>query len=106
MADLAASDVTITINSRKIYGDRRNVDVTIAFGDGSLNLPTTGVPLPAIAKFGMIKVLDYVHMHQPNDAAGHNWYVDTEDSVINIQGKVAGTGAPAAVSIRGVAVGW
>jgi hypothetical protein len=106
MADLAASDVTVTINSRKIHGSRRYVDVTIAFGDGALELPTTGVPTPAIAKFGMIKKLDYINLYQPTDAAGHTWYVDVPNSVIKILGKVKTKGTVAAVSIRGECVGW
>jgi len=106
MADLAASDVTVTINKRKIHGDRRYIDVTIAFGDGALNLPTSGVPLPAIAKFGLVKVLDFINLYQPVDAAGHTWFVDAPNSVIRIQGKVSVSGAPAAVSIRGEVVGW
>lgn len=106
MANLTASDVTVTINSRKIHGDRRYVDVTIAFGDGALNLLTTGVPMPSDASFGMIKKLDYINLYQPTDAAGHTWYVDVENSVIKILGKVSVTGAPAAVSIRGEVVGW
>lgn len=106
MADLAASDVTVTINDRKIHGSQRNVDVTIAFGNGTLEYPTTGVPLPAIGSFGMTKKLDYVNLYQPTDSAGHNWYIDITNSVIKILGKVSVKGAPAAVSIRGVAIGW
>ncbi len=106
MANLAASDVTVTINKRKIHGDRRYVDVTIAFGDGILNLLTTGVPLPAIANFGLIKKLDYINLYQPTDSAGHTWYVDVANSVIKIMGKVKASGTVAAVSIRGEVVGW
>lgn len=106
MADLAASDVTVTINARKIHGDRRYVDVTIAFGDGALELPTTGVPLPALSAFGLIKKLDYINLYQPSDSAGHNWVVDPANSVIKIMGKVSVKGTVAAVSIRGEAVGW
>ena len=106
MADLAASDVTVTINSRKIHGDRRYIDVTIAFGDGALNLPTTGVPLPAIANFGLVKKLDYINLYQNVDAAGHTWFVDAPNEVIRIQGKVSTKGTVAAVSIRGEVVGW
>ncbi|MHC4184109.1 MAG: hypothetical protein ACYSR0_12250 [Planctomycetota bacterium] len=106
MADLAASDVTVTINSRKIHGDRRYIDVTIAFGDGVLELPTTGVPLPGIANFGMIKKLDFINLYQPTDAAGHTWYVDAPNEVIELLAKVKTKGTVAAVSIRGEAVGW
>ena len=106
MADLEASSVTVTINKRKIHGDRRYIDVTITFGDGALDLPTTGVPMPVIAEFGLVKALDYINLYQPVDAAGHTWYVDSENSVIKILGKVSVTGAPTAVSIRGEVVGW
>ncbi len=106
MADLAPSDVTVTINSSKVRNDRRYVDVPIAFGDGALELPTTGVPLPSIANFGLTKKLDYVNLYQSADAAGFAWYIDVENSVIKILGKVSIKGAPAAVSIRGECVGW
>ncbi len=106
MADLAASDVTITVNSRRIVNGKRHNDVTIAFGDGALELPTTGVPTPAIGKWAMERVLDYVSLYQNVDAAGHKWYVDTANDVIKIEGKVSVKGAPAAVSIRGIAVGY
>lgn len=106
MTDLAASDITVTINSRKIRGSQREVDVTIAFGDGALEIPTTGVPLPAISKFGMVKELRYVYLYQPTDAAGRTWYVDTEDSVITIAGKISVKGTVAALTVRGVAIGW
>ncbi len=106
MADLAASDVTITINSLKVHNDRRYANVTIAFGDGALELPTSGVPLPAIANFGFIKKLDYVNLYQSVDSAGFAWYIDVENSVIKILGAISVKGAVAAVSIRGEAVGW
>jgi hypothetical protein len=106
MADLAASDVTVTINDRRIEGDRRYNDVTIAFGDGALELPTTGVPLPSISSFGMERFLDSINLYQPADSAGYTWFVDTANSVIKISGKVSVKGAPAAVSIRGVARGY
>ncbi len=106
MADLAASDVTITINTRKIHGDQRQCDVTIAFGDGALELPTSGVPIPGINSWGMTKKLDYVNLYQPVDSAGFTWTVDTANSVIKIQGKVSVKGAIAAVSVRGMAIGW
>lgn len=106
MAALTASDVTVTINSRKIHGDRRYNDVTITFGDGSATVPTTGVPTPAIANFGMVKKLDYINLYQPTDSNGVTWYVDVPNSVIKVLGKVSVTGAVSAVSIRGEAVGW
>lgn len=106
MADLEASSVTVVINKRKIHGDRRYCDVTITFGNGTLELPTTGVPMPSDASFGMIKKIDYINLYQPTDAAGHTWYVDVPNDVIKILGKVSIKGAPAAVSIRGEAVGW
>jgi opacity protein-like surface antigen len=106
MADLAASDVTITVNSREIHGDQRQCDVTIAFGDGAKTYPTTGVPIPGLNSWGMVKELKYVNMYQPTDSAGFNWYVDTTNSVLKVRGKISVTGTIAAVSIRGMAIGW
>lgn len=57
MANLAATDVTVTLPSR----DRdighgplmKNITIaTVTFGDGSLTYPAGGVPMPAIGDFG------------------------------------------------------
>ena len=58
MAALASSDVTVTITQRWREGKKRKTRGTLAFGDGSKTYPTAGVPLPAIASFGMQRQLD------------------------------------------------
>lgn len=57
MAAFAAADVTVAITDQYISGGRRHVTGTIAFGDGALTYATGGVPLPAIAAFGMPRSL-------------------------------------------------
>ena len=57
MAAFAASDVTVAITDQSIAGGRRHVIGTLTFGDGALTYPTGGIPLPAIASFGMPRSL-------------------------------------------------
>jgi hypothetical protein len=67
MAAFAASDVTVTITDRWIAGGKVNVVGTIAFGDGALTYPTAGIPLPAIAKFGMPRRLQVLNVYGVNE---------------------------------------
>jgi hypothetical protein len=60
MADIAASDVTYTLlNSRKINGSpsRKLNRVRLAFGDGALTYPASGIPL-TIGKLGCPSVVE------------------------------------------------
>jgi hypothetical protein len=57
MADLAATDVTVTISNRdkNIFGPppaKKAVIAQLEFGDGSKLYPSGGVPLPAKEQFG------------------------------------------------------
>jgi hypothetical protein len=69
MANLAASDVTITLNTRDrhVLGGLRLSQGSLAFGDGSATYPNGGVPMPAIGSFGMNKE---VSMFDIVDASG------------------------------------
>lgn len=83
MADIASSDVTITIQKSRIAkgspgGVQRNV-VKIAFGDGALTYPTGGVPMPTFPKFGMRRELEYLILIDSNDASGIIWKWDYEN---------------------------
>ena len=69
MTDLAATDVTITINpsDKHILGKLRMNKGTMAFGDGALTYPWGGISMPAIGQFGMNKE---VSMLEIVDASG------------------------------------
>jgi hypothetical protein len=46
MADLAASNVTVTLLNQRKLSDSRNLNrVRLAFGDGALTVPANGIPL-------------------------------------------------------------
>lgn len=118
MAALAASDVTVSISSRRISGRRKIVTGTIAFGDGALTYPTAGVPLPALADFGFKRQMDSFDVVGVNER--------TTDYVVKFgpanrtllmyeeEGTAAGgpllecdtSEAPAARTYTFVAVGW
>ena len=57
MAAFIASDVTVAVVDRKVIGTKHMVVGTMAFGGGP-TYPTGGIPLPAIASFGMIRNID------------------------------------------------
>lgn len=80
MADLASSNVTITIQKNRIIkgspgSQQRNV-VKIAFGDGSLTYPSGGVPLPAASSFGMRRELEFITLIDGGSAVGILWKYD------------------------------
>ena len=66
MTALASTDVTVVVTERWIEGPKRHSRGTIAFGNGSLTYPTTGVPLPAIGVFGMPTALEILEIFGVN----------------------------------------
>jgi hypothetical protein len=69
MADLTASDVSITLDPRDRYilGKLKMSQGSLDFGDGALTYPYGGVPMPAVGYFGMNK---QVSMFDIVDASG------------------------------------
>lgn len=58
MADLAAGDVTYTIqNMRTLGNSRKSVRASLAFGDGALTVPANGIPISK-AKLGCPNVIE------------------------------------------------
>ena len=85
MAYIAASDVTVTLNSRDIerLGLGKMVSFpTMAFGDESLTYPAAGIPMPAIGHFGMKKVITRVFIEQP--ANGFVYHFDRTNHKLRI----------------------
>ena len=85
MADLTASNVTVTLNSRDIerLGLGKMVSFpTMAFGDGALTYPAAGIPMPAIGHFGMKKVITRVFIEQP--ANGFVYHFDRTNHKLRI----------------------
>jgi hypothetical protein len=118
MADIASTDVTVTIIKNQLVrgspgAERRNL-VKLVFGDGSLTY-NVGVPLPAPAKFGMAKSVDYLH---PVDSASGStmvWKYDYANNKLRSYGVIATTAAMAesltnatipATTLYMEAIGW
>jgi hypothetical protein len=62
MADLTASNVTVTLGQRNIEhrpGMLRRVFPDLTFGNGALTYPAGGIPLPAKEQFGFLKQIVY-----------------------------------------------
>lgn len=81
MADLEATDVTITVQTGtpwnpRIEGHKRKVLVSIAFGDGAKTYPAGGVPLPTYSSWGLVRNLEYLTLIDPDDASGIVWKHD------------------------------
>lgn len=92
MADLAATDVTVTIEERRIESRKRIHRVKIVFGDGALTYPAGGVPMPAKEKFGMLRNLDYLILIDSDDANGITWKYDKDNNKLRayVQGALVG----------------
>ena len=95
MGDMAATDVTVTLNFMDRTFRRKRHEVTIAFGDGSLTYPTNGVPLPAKrTAFQMHAEVDRIDL-PPVTSGGYFLMYDKTYYTLRIF-KCAGTAAPAA----------
>jgi hypothetical protein len=99
MADIAASDVAVTIEKRSIEGKNRRNRVKLVFGDDALTYPAGGVPLPAYSKFGMKVRLDFLTIFDQDDSKGHFWKYDKTNNKLRcyVQGVV--NGAAGAVTL-------
>jgi hypothetical protein len=122
MADIAASDVTITVQKRLKAGKRRRNRCKIAFGNGALTYPAGGVPLPAARSFGLnANVLEYLVITDGDDGTGLIWKYDQENKKLRVYyqeptnataGRVAlleGSGGATAIPATALyveAIGW
>lgn len=99
MADIAAANVTVTVNERQIVSKKRRNRVTIAFGDGVLTYPAGGVPMPAFGSFGMKRNLDYLTVFDEDDSKGVVYKYDRDNNKIRayVQGYAHGTGGAVTV---------
>jgi hypothetical protein len=96
MADLAAVNVTVTLTpqDQDFLGMGKRISFpTIAFGNGALNYPALGVPLPAMGAFGMKKEIKRVFIEgQPGD--GFVYKYDRTNHTMRIYQVGADPGAP------------
>jgi hypothetical protein len=119
MVALLSSDVTVTVNERRIYGTgkKRRNRVTLTYGDGAKTYPTGGVPMPAFGSFGLIRQMDYLVVVDQSSADGFVYKYDVTNNKLKIFVEQAvGTNtplaeasaalAPAATTVICEAVGW
>lgn len=107
MTDLVSTDVTITIERRSIEGKTRRNRVKIAFGDGSLTYPASGVPMPGFATFGMKRNLDFLTIFDENDASGIVWKYDKDNNKLrawHVLSAAAGVSGAASATVTGNAL--
>lgn len=115
MADLASTDVTVTLaagapHNPRIENGKKKCLVSIAFGDSTLTYPSGGVPMPAYTSFGMVRNLEtLVSIDQGSDNAFTVKYDHANQKVRLFEGGnelVAATDAPPAMTIVAEASGW
>ena len=97
MADLASTDVTITVVQARRTERARQNRVKIEFGDGALTYPTGGVPLPDFGNFGLKKSLEYLILFDENDATGIVWKYDYDNK--KLRGYIQGVTVSAAGAV-------
>jgi hypothetical protein len=94
VADIAASDVTITVEKKSIEGKQKRNRVKIAFGNGALTYPAGGIPMPAFGKFGMKRDLAFLTVFDEDNGTGLHWKYDKVNKKLRcyVQGYAHGTG--------------
>lgn len=90
MADIAATDVTVTINNQRRVNGRSYFNVTLVFGNSTLTYPAGGVPITR-AKLGCPNIIESLTVYDKG-TSGYNWSYDTTNQ------KLVGFYAPAVSS--------
>ena len=98
MADIAAANVTVTVEDQNIVLGKRRNRVKIVFGDGALTYPSGGVPMPGFASFGMVRNLDYLTVFDDDDASGLLFKYDRENNKLRIYWPTGGANNPSAAA--------
>lgn len=84
MADLAASDITVTFLNQRRHNGRSYFNVKLAFGDGALTYPAGGVPI-TIGKLGCPNVIESLSVYD-KATSGYAWsYDQTNKKLVAIQ---------------------
>lgn len=119
MADIAATDVTYVLLNKEVNeSGMREMNMTIAFGDGALTYPAGGIPLTA-AKLGCPSEIRKLDLFSPASGNGFVYKYDQANAKIRIyQGDndavadsalielVAATATPAATTLYANIIGW
>lgn len=119
MADIAAGDVTYTlVKQRKEDSGNKVINLTVAFGNGTLTYPSGGIPLTA-AKMGCPNQIISCMLNSPASSNGFVYKYDLTNNKLRIyQGDndnaadaalielVAATATPAAATLALQVTGW
>ncbi len=118
MADIASSDVTYTlVKQRKEDSSNKVINLTVAFGNGTLTYPSGGIPLDK-AKMGCASAIINVNLCSPASSNGFVYKYDLTNNKIRIyQGdndnaadapliELLGAATPAAATLALEVVGW
>ena len=109
MADIAATDVTYTINKKQRIGKKHFVQATLTFGDGVLTYKTGGIPLTT-ASFGLYRDIDDLHVTESNANALLYEYDKSANTLrVFTEARVEQTGGATAVAATTLEVavwGW
>ena len=109
MADLAATDVTVTLSTTVLpvwypMGRQKQIAVSLSFGNGALKYPVGGIPMPAIGFFGMVRNLAGLLLQGPvglqaaYDATNNKLLLYSHSHVLNVaQGASADAAANSAL---------
>ncbi len=85
MANIAATDITLTLLTQRRSEDGRRVNVfTMAFGDGVLTYPAGGVPITK-AKLGCPNIIEQLTVFDKG-TSGYEWTYDrTNEKLVAMQ---------------------
>lgn len=119
MAAIAASNVSYTqVGKGAVTDDGKKVKIfTVAFGNGSLTYPATGIPLSSLTAQGFPNSIDKVDMFSDSAGDGYLYKYDATNNSIRIYRSPAVAGlapltevttafTPAATSMKMEVVGF
>lgn len=115
MANIAATDVTVTVlNRRTMDSGRKSMNLQLAFGNGVLTYPAGGIPVTK-AQLGLPNAVESLVVYDGSEG-GYAWSWDATNSklfALADGGGAAGTPlaqpstvAIAAQTLRCEALGW
>lgn len=77
MADIAASDITVTILNHRRVEARSHNNIELAFGDGALTYPAGGIPLSK-GVLGCPNVIESLVVYD-SSTSGYKWSYDKDN---------------------------
>lgn len=85
MADLAASDITVTLKNQRKMSDSRNLNrVLLAFGDGALTYPAGGIPITK-GKLGCPTIIESMSIVDKGTSGYSFMYDQSAEKIVMFQ---------------------